>query len=85
MAPWNSATIVCLLASGSSMLACFLYIERIFVKYPLIPLSIFRNWRDVAVTIVVVTQAWLSSLRNTTFLCTCNRPKKHLPQGLAFP
>lgn len=55
VAPWNSATVVCLLVFGAAMLACFLYIERNFAKYPLMPLGIFKNWRNVAVTIVLVT------------------------------
>lgn len=38
------------------MLACFLHIEREFAKYPLMPLGIFKNWRKVAVTIVLVTR-----------------------------
>ena len=55
VAPWNSATIICLLVFGAAMIACFLYIERRFAKYPLMPLDIFKNWRNVAVTVVLVT------------------------------
>lgn len=53
-APWGSATVICLLVFGVVMLACFLFVEKRVAKYPLMPLGMFKNWRNIAVTIVLM-------------------------------
>lgn len=55
IASWNSATVVCLLVFGVVMVACFLYVERRWAKYPLMPLELFKDWQNIAVTLVLIT------------------------------
>jgi hypothetical protein len=51
--PWNSPKVICLIVIGTLMLGFFIYSEKMLAKYPLIPLSLFKNWSNNAIFIVV--------------------------------
>ncbi|KAJ8113688.1 hypothetical protein OPT61_g4231 [Boeremia exigua] len=51
--PWDSAKIIALLVVGSCMIFAFIYSEAKFAKYPLIPMSLFKNKTNVATFLVV--------------------------------
>ncbi|KAF1360253.1 MFS transporter-like protein [Lizonia empirigonia] len=51
--PWDSAKIIALLVVGGCMIFAFIYSEAKFAKYPLIPMSLFKNKTNVATFLVV--------------------------------
>ncbi|KAJ4343975.1 hypothetical protein N0V95_006491 [Ascochyta clinopodiicola] len=51
--PWDSAKIIALLVVGGCMIFAFIYSEARFAKYPLIPMSLFKNKTNVATFLVV--------------------------------
>lgn len=53
MFPWDSAKVIALLVVGSLMIFAFVYSEAKVAKYPLIPLSLFKNRSAVAALSVV--------------------------------
>ncbi len=46
--PWSSAKVICLLVFGTTMLGVFVFSEKRLAKYPIVPLSMFRNWSNNA-------------------------------------
>ena len=46
--PWDSAKVLCLIIVGIGMLGAFIYSEARLARYPLIPLSIFKDRSNVA-------------------------------------
>ncbi|KAL3418139.1 major facilitator superfamily transporter [Phlyctema vagabunda] len=50
--PWNSPKVICLLVFGTLMIGFFLFSEHRLAKYPLMPLSVFRNRSNNATFIV---------------------------------
>ncbi|KAK9780714.1 hypothetical protein SCAR479_01900 [Seiridium cardinale] len=50
--PWNSAKVIALLAVGGALVFVFVYHEAKVAKYPLIPMSIFKNKINVAILVV---------------------------------
>ena len=46
--PWNSPKVICLIVFGTLMIGFFLFSERRLAKYPLMPLSVFKNWSNNA-------------------------------------
>ena len=53
--PWNSPKVICLIVFGTLMIGFFLFSEQRLAKYPLMPLSVFKNWSNNATFIVVFT------------------------------
>ncbi|KKK24888.1 hypothetical protein ARAM_000116 [Aspergillus rambellii] len=51
---WNSSQVGCLLVFGSLFLGVFFYGEKYVAKYPLMPLWIFQNRSNVAVSLVTL-------------------------------
>ncbi|KAF2751078.1 MFS transporter-like protein [Sporormia fimetaria CBS 119925] len=46
--PWDSAKVIALIVVGGLMIFAFIYSETRFSKYPLIPMSLFKNRSNVA-------------------------------------
>ncbi|KAI1078395.1 major facilitator superfamily domain-containing protein [Whalleya microplaca] len=46
--PWNSPKVICLIVFGTLMIGFFLYSEKRLAKYPLMPLSVFKDWSNNA-------------------------------------
>ena len=53
--PWNSPKVICLIVFGTLMIGFFVFSEQRLAKYPLMPLSVFKNWSNNATFIVVST------------------------------
>lgn len=49
---WSSAKVICLIVIGSSMLGAFIYSEAKLARYPLIPLSLFKDRSNLAALLV---------------------------------
>jgi hypothetical protein len=58
--PWNSAKIVALLVVGGCMIFAFIYSEVKVAKYPLIPMTLFRQRTNVAAFSVVFFHGFVS-------------------------
>lgn len=58
--PWGSAKVIALLVVGGCMIFAFIYSEARFAKYPLIPMSLFRNKTNVATFLVVFLHGFVS-------------------------
>ncbi|KAK5121878.1 hypothetical protein LTR85_004449 [Meristemomyces frigidus] len=54
--PWTSAKVICLIVFGVVMIGFFVLSEKKFAKYPLMPLSMFRDRSNVAAFVVGFTQ-----------------------------
>lgn len=54
--PWNSPTVICLIVFGAFMSVFFVFSEKKFARYPLIPLGLFGQWSNVAVLFVGFAQ-----------------------------
>lgn len=50
--PWDSPKVICLIVFGTLMIGFFLFSEKRLAKYPLMPLSVFKNWSNNAVFLV---------------------------------
>ncbi|KAK6849088.1 Efflux pump dotC [Apiospora arundinis] len=48
MFPWNSAAVICLIVFGVVTICLFFVVETRVAKYPVIPLSLFKNRANVA-------------------------------------
>ncbi|KAK7995900.1 major facilitator superfamily transporter [Apiospora marii] len=48
MYPWNSAAVICLIVFGIFTIGLFFVVETRIAKYPVIPLSLFKNRANVA-------------------------------------
>jgi MFS family permease len=59
--PWDSPKVICLIVFGTLMISFFLYSEKRLAKYPLMPLSIFKDWSNNAVVVVAFTHSMASS------------------------
>lgn len=46
--PWNSPKVICLIVFGCLMSILFIFSEKRLARYPLMPLSLFRNRSNVA-------------------------------------
>ena len=58
--PWDSAKIIALFVVGGCMIGAFIYSEARFAKYPLIPMSLFKNKTNVATFLVVFLHGFVS-------------------------
>ena len=58
--PWNSPKVICLLVFGTLMIGFFLYSEKRLAKYPLIPLSVFKNWSNNVVFLVAFAHSMVA-------------------------
>ncbi|KAK0932763.1 hypothetical protein LTR29_015669 [Friedmanniomyces endolithicus] len=54
--PWSSPTVICLIVFGIVMIGVFLFSEEKLAKYPLIPLSMFKDPSNLAIFIIGATQ-----------------------------
>ncbi|KAI1780331.1 MFS general substrate transporter [Hypoxylon cercidicola] len=59
--PWNSPKVICLLVFGTVVIGFFFYSEKRLAKYPLMPLSIFKDLSNNAVIVVAFTHSMASS------------------------
>ena len=50
--PWSSPKVICLIVFGALMVGFFVFSEKRLAKYPLMPLSIFKNWSNNAIFLV---------------------------------
>ncbi|KAL3419526.1 major facilitator superfamily transporter [Phlyctema vagabunda] len=50
--PWKSPQVICLLVFGAGMSGIFIFIEKRLARYPLIPLSLFKERSNVACLLV---------------------------------
>jgi len=46
--PWKSPQVICLIVFGTLMTGVFIFSEKKLAKYPLMPLTIFESWSNVA-------------------------------------
>ena len=58
--PWKSAKVICLIVFGALCSLVFIFCERYLAKYPLMPLSMFKNGSNVATLIVTFTHGFVS-------------------------
>ncbi|XDG02362.1 hypothetical protein ABKA04_001977 [Annulohypoxylon sp. FPYF3050] len=58
--PWNSPKVICLIVFGAAMVGFFLFSEKRLAKYPLMPLSIFRNWSNNATFVLAFMHSMVS-------------------------
>lgn len=58
--PWNSPRVICLIAFGTLMIGFFLFSEKRLAKYPLMPLSVFKNWSNNATFLVAFAHSMVS-------------------------
>ena len=54
--PWNSPTVICLIAFGAFMSIFFVFSEKKLARYPLIPLGLFGQWSNVVALFVGFAQ-----------------------------
>ncbi|KIW08918.1 uncharacterized protein PV09_00836 [Verruconis gallopava] len=52
--PWTSPKVICLLVFGSFAILIFIFSEKRFAKYPLMPLFLFKNRSNVAALVVTL-------------------------------
>ncbi|CAG8960030.1 hypothetical protein HYFRA_00013218 [Hymenoscyphus fraxineus] len=55
--PWNSATVIALLAVGGILVFAFIYSEVKIAKYPLMPMDIFAKGVNVAILLLTLGHA----------------------------
>ncbi|KAI0010170.1 MFS drug transporter [Xylariaceae sp. FL0662B] len=58
--PWNSPKVICLIVFGTLMIGFFLFSEKRLAKYPLMPLSVFKNWSNNATFLVAFAHSMVS-------------------------
>ena len=56
---WDSPTVICMIVFGTSLIGFFLFGEKRLAKYPLIRLSVFKEWSNSAVFLVAVTHSFV--------------------------
>lgn len=66
--PWNSPTVIGLIIAGCCMGGFFLWSEKSFAKYPLMPLSLFTTKSNIACLLVAFFQDFVSNLSHTVLL-----------------
>lgn len=59
--PWDSAKVIALLVAGSCLIGAFIFSEAKFAKYPLVPMSLFKNKTNVATLLVVFFHGFVSA------------------------
>ena len=58
--PWNSPKVICLIVFGTLMIGFFLFSESRLAKYPLMPLSVFKDWSNNATFLIAFAQNMVS-------------------------
>lgn len=58
--PWDSPKVICLIVFGTLMIGFFLFSEKCLAKYPLMPLSMFKNWSNNAAFLVAFAHSMVS-------------------------
>jgi hypothetical protein len=58
--PWNSPKVICLIVFGTLMIGFFIFSEKRLAKYPLMPLSVFKNRSNNAVFLIAFTHSMVS-------------------------
>jgi len=58
--PWDSPKVICLIVFGTLMIGFFLFSEKRLAKYPLMPLSMFKNWSNNAAFLVTFAHGMVS-------------------------
>ena len=57
--PWKSAKVICLIVFGALCSLLFVFCEKRLAKYPLMPLSLFKNVSNVAALVVTFTHGFV--------------------------
>ena len=60
--PWDSAKVIALLVVGGLMIFAFTYCEARVARFPLIPMSLFKNRSNVAAISVAFFHGFVSLL-----------------------
>lgn len=58
--PWNSSKVICLIVFGTLMIGFFLFSQKRLAKYPLMPLTMFKNWSNNATFLVSCAQSMVA-------------------------
>lgn len=58
--PWDSPNVICLIVFGTLMIGFFLFSEKRLAKYPLIPLSMFKDWSNNATFLIAFAHGMVS-------------------------
>lgn len=58
--PWDSPKVICLIVFGTLMIGFFLFSEKRLAKYPLMPLSVFKNWSNNAAFLLTFAHGMVS-------------------------
>ena len=58
--PWSSPKVICLIVFGTVMIGFFLFSEKRLARYPLMPLSVFKDWSNNAAFIVSFAHSMVS-------------------------
>ncbi|MCJ1395278.1 hypothetical protein MMC18_008162 [Xylographa bjoerkii] len=58
--PWDSPKVICLIVFGTLMIGFFLFSEKRLAKYPLMPLSMFKNWSNNAAFLVAFAHSMVA-------------------------
>ena len=61
--PWNSPKVICLIVFGCFMSILFIFSEKCLARYPLMPLSLFRNSSNVASLVLCFVHGFVSRPR----------------------
>lgn len=58
--PWDSPKVICLIVFGTLMVGFFVFSEKRLARYPLMPLSMFKNWSNNATFLVAFAHSMVS-------------------------
>ena len=58
--PWSSPKVICLIVFGTLMIGFFLFSEKRLAKYPLMPLSVFKNRSNNAAFLVTFSHSMVA-------------------------
>lgn len=58
--PWDSPKVICLIVFGTLMIGFFLFSESRLAKYPLMPLSMFKDWSNNATLLIAFARNMVS-------------------------
>ena len=67
--PWNSATVVCLLVFGVLMAFVFIFSQKYFTRYPLMPMSLFHHRSNIASLLLTFIHGMVSCATSNTYVC----------------
>ena len=59
--PWKSPKVICLIVFGGLCSLLFVFCEKRLAKYPLMPLSLFKNVSNIAALVVTFTHGFVSA------------------------